>query len=126
LPGDRIERVIRRALRAFLGQLHQGAGGDGLAQRRIIFPETRGEIDDAGIGHGAVFGGAVNGEGGETGRGHFLFHQSAIVTSATKAGSRTAWPVNGVPSSNQERGAGAPHSVCRRGSFSDQRSGSWS
>ena len=28
--------------------------------------------------------------------------------------------------SNHERGAGAPHSVCRRGSFRDQRSGSWS
>ena len=35
-------------------------------------------------------------------------------------------PANGEPCSNQERGAGAPHSVCRRGSFSDQRSGSWS
>ena len=43
-----------------------------------------------------------------------------------ESGSRTAWPVNGEPCSNQERGAGAPHSVCRRGSFSDQRSGSWS
>ena len=50
--------------------------------------------------------------------------QSAMVTSATNSGSRTAWPVNGDPCSNQERGAGAPHSVCRRGSFSDQRNGS--
>ena len=33
---------------------------------------------------------------------------------------------NGDPCSNHERGAGAPHSVCRRGSFSDQRIGAWS
>ena len=52
--------------------------------------EARGEIDDAGIGHGAVFLRAVDGERDEAGRGHLLSDQSAIVTSATKAGSRTA------------------------------------
>jgi len=38
-------------------------------------------------------------------------YQSATSTSATKRGSRTACPAKVEPSSNQERGAGAPHKV---------------
>ena len=49
----------------FLGEFHQRAGGDGFAQRRILLSETRGEIDDAGIGHGAVSGDAADGIGRE-------------------------------------------------------------
>ena len=96
---------------------------DRLAQGRIV--EARREIDDAAIGHRAIFGDAVDGVGGKAGRGHDAT-QSATSTCATNAGSRTVWPEKGEPSSNHERGAGAPHSVCRRGSRSDQRNGSWS
>ena len=49
-----VQRVIRRALRGVLDKLRQRAGGDGFAQRRIVVAETCGEIDDAGIGDGAV------------------------------------------------------------------------
>ena len=53
----------RRA--AFVGEFHQRAGRDGFAQRRILLPEARGEIDDAGIGHRAVSGDAADGIGRE-------------------------------------------------------------
>jgi hypothetical protein len=65
LPGDRIEREVRRMPRGFLGKFCQRAGGDRFAQRRIVLSEARGEIDDAAIGHGAVFGRAVDGIGRE-------------------------------------------------------------
>jgi hypothetical protein len=52
--------------------------------------------------------------------------QLATITSATKAGARAVCPAKLDPSSNQDFGAGAPQSVWRRGSRSDQRSGSWS
>jgi hypothetical protein len=44
------------ASRAWSGErrFHQRAGGDGFAQRRIIPGKARGEIDDAGIRHGAI------------------------------------------------------------------------
>ena len=38
----------------------QRAGGDGFAQRRIFLAEARGEIDDAGVGDGAISGGAAD------------------------------------------------------------------
>jgi len=50
----RIERMVRRAPRRVLSQLCQRAGFDGFAQRRVLLPEARGEIDDAGIGDRAV------------------------------------------------------------------------
>jgi hypothetical protein len=56
--------------RAFVGEFCQRAGRDGFTQRRIVVSETRREIDDAGIGHGAVFGDAANGIGRETRGGH--------------------------------------------------------
>jgi hypothetical protein len=90
LPADRVERMVRRALRGIFGEFHQRAISDGFAQRRILLGETRREVDDAGVGHGAVFLRTAGGECGEAGRGHLLSDQSAIVTSATKAGSRTA------------------------------------
>ena len=49
--------------------------------------------------------------------------QLATRTLALNKASR-CWVANAVPSSNHERGAGWPHSVCRRGSRTDQRSGS--
>ena len=55
--GERFARVF--------GEFRQRAGGDRLAQRRIILSEARGEIDDAGIGHGAVSGDAADGIGRE-------------------------------------------------------------
>lgn len=45
---------------------------------------------------------------------------------ALSFGARGSVPANGLPSSNQERGAGAPHSVCRCGSRRPHRMGSWS
>src|SRR5262245_18974689 len=51
---------------------------------------------------------------------------AAMITSALNKASRTGWLAKTEPSSNQERGAGCPHRVCRRGSRTDQRSGSWS
>jgi hypothetical protein len=63
-------QMIRPVPRAFVRELHQCAGGDDLAQRRILLSEPRGEIDDAGIGHGAVFRCAVDGVGGEAGSSH--------------------------------------------------------
>lgn len=52
--------------------------------------------------------------------------QFATITSAVNVGLRSTDSRNAEPSSNHERGAGAPQSVCRRGSRSDQRIGSWS
>ena len=54
------------ALRASSREFCQRAGGDDLAQRRIVLAEARREIDDPAVGHGAVSGRAVDGVGGET------------------------------------------------------------
>ena len=50
--------------------------------------------------------------------------QSATTGFRSCTGGCTGVPGKTDPSSNHERGAGVPHSVCRRGSRSDQRIGS--
>jgi hypothetical protein len=70
LPNDRIERMIRRTPRSIFGKFCKRAGGDRFAQRRILLPEARGKIDDAGIGHRAVSGSAADRVSREARRGH--------------------------------------------------------
>jgi hypothetical protein len=48
----------------------------------------------------------------------------ATIGVALSFGARGSVPANRLPSSNQERGAGAPHSVCRCGSRRSHRMGS--
>ena len=50
-------------------------------------------------------------------------YHRATMGFAARTGSRGATPGNAEPSSNQDAGAGWPHSVCRCGSVSDQRIG---
>src|SRR4029077_1036274 len=82
--------IGRAAGRAF-GEPHQGTCGDHLSQSWVVLAMTRGEIDDAGIDHCAVFDRTVEEEGCKASGAHQL--QSETVTSATNCGSRTCWPV---------------------------------
>ena len=50
--------------------------------------------------------------------------QGATIGCALSTESRTSAPQKKLPSSNQDFGAGAPHSVWRCGSFRSQRIGS--
>src|ERR1700722_17429265 len=69
-PCNGLERMIRRKSRGVLDKSGQCVSGDDLSQGRKLLAPACGEVDHAAIGHGAVSGGAIDGEGGNAGRDH--------------------------------------------------------